>query len=87
VTGLTDELAREGLVTRESSSTDRRAFIVRLTPQGRRVFEAMAKQHEQWIVELFAGLAPAAVQRLYSDLGELRVRLAAHNEKNPGDPQ
>jgi DNA-binding MarR family transcriptional regulator len=88
VTGLTDELAREGLVTRETSSTDRRAFIVRLTPQGRRVFEAMAKQHEQWIVELFAGFPSAAAQRLYGDLGELRVRLAARNGvKNTEDSQ
>jgi hypothetical protein len=45
---------------------------VRLTPLGRQSFEAMAKQHEQWIVELFAGLEPAIVQRLYKHLGELR---------------
>ena len=85
VTGLTDQLEREGLVTRESSSTDRRAFIVRLTPLGRRSFEAMARQHEQWIVELFAPLPRTAVQRLYSDLGELRVHLAVDNDNaNPG---
>jgi hypothetical protein len=35
----------------------------------------MAKQHEQWIVELFAGVDAAAMQRLYKHLGELRVRL------------
>ena len=75
VTGLTDELEREGLVQRETSESDRRAFIVRLTPRGRETFEAMAKQHEQWIVELFAGVDAAAMQRLYKHLGELRVRL------------
>src|SRR6187455_1749101 len=31
VTGLTDDLANEGLVVRESSPSDRRAWIVRLT--------------------------------------------------------
>ena len=80
VTGLTDELEREGLVQRESDENDRRAFIVRLTSQGRRSFEAMAKQHELWIVELFEGLEPAAMQRLYTHLGELRLRLVAQNE-------
>jgi DNA-binding MarR family transcriptional regulator len=80
VTGLTDELEREGLVQRESSETDRRAWIVSLTPLGRKTFETMAKQHEEWILELFDGLDPAAVQRLYTHLGELRVRLV-HNKE------
>jgi len=80
VTGLTDELEGEGLVQRVSSETDRRAWIVRLTPQGRRSFEAMAKQHEEWILELFEGVEPAVVQKLYTHLGELRVRLV-HNKE------
>jgi len=80
VTGLTDELVREGLVQRDVSESDRRSFIVRLTPQGRQSFEAMAKQHEQWIVELFAGLDASAKQLLYKHLGELRVRLVEHLE-------
>jgi DNA-binding MarR family transcriptional regulator len=80
VTGLTDELEREGLVQRESSETDRRAWIVSLTPQGRRVFETMARQHEEWILELFDGFDPSMLQRLYANLGELRVRLV-HNKE------
>jgi DNA-binding MarR family transcriptional regulator len=82
VTGLTDELEREGLVQREASDSDRRAYIVRLTPLGLRTFEGMAKQHEQWIVDLFDGLDAAAMQRLYTHLGELRVRLVEHNDIN-----
>ena len=85
VTGLTDELEREGLVAREVNENDRRAYIVRLTPLGRTTFEGMAKQHEQWIVDLFDGLEPVAVQRLYTHLGELRVRLVMHNgAERPG---
>jgi len=80
VTGLTDELERDGLVEREISESDRRAIIVRLTPLGRESFEAMARQHEEWIVELFAGLDAAVVQRLYKHLGELRLRLVEHQE-------
>lgn len=75
VTGLTDELEREGLVQRESSPTDRRAWIVRLTDTGRSSFEAMAAEHEQWILELFAGLDAKAVQQLHGHLGVLRVHL------------
>jgi DNA-binding MarR family transcriptional regulator len=75
VTGLTDDLERDGLVVREGSPTDRRAWIVRLTPQGRASFESMAREHEEWIVELFAGLDDAAVPELYDQLGKLRVHL------------
>ena len=75
VTGLTDELENDGLVARERSPTDRRSWIVRLTPKGRQSFEAMAREHEEWVLELFASLDPAAVQRLYAGLGALRVEL------------
>ena len=75
VTGLTDELSREGLVARESSPTDRRAWIVRLTPKGRRLFETMAEEHEQWILDLFASMDEKAMQLVHAHLGELRVHL------------
>ena len=79
VTGLTDELEREGVVVREGSPEDRRAWIVRLTPKGRRSFEAMAQEHEEWVLELFAGLDAKAVQQVYAHLGALRVQLVQHD--------
>jgi DNA-binding MarR family transcriptional regulator len=75
VTGLTDELEREGVVQRSASPDDRRAWILSLTPKGRRSFEAMAKEHEQWILELFAGLDGKAVRQLHNQLGQLRVHV------------
>ena len=80
VTGLTDELERDGLVVREGSPDDRRAWIVRLTPKGRRAFEAMASEHEQWVLELFAGLDVKTVQQLYTQLGALRVQLVRNDQ-------
>ena len=75
VTGLTDELEREGVVQRTASPEDRRAWIVSLTPKGRRSFEAMAKEHEEWLLEMFSGLDAKAVQQLYAQLGALRVHM------------
>lgn len=75
VTGLTDELAREGLVSRESSPTDRRAWLLRLTPKGKTSFEQMAKQHNQWVTELFEGLNHDTVEQVHQHLGQLRVHL------------
>ena len=86
VTGLTDDLAKEGMVVRTSSPGDRRAWIVRLTPKGRRHFEAMAREHEGWILELFAGLDAAAVQRLHAELGRLRVHLVTNEHATEAHP-
>ena len=83
VTGLTDDLERDGMVVREGSPTDRRAWIVRLTPKGRRSFEAMAREHEAWILELFAGLNDPVVKQLYGELGKLRVQLV-RNDRSTG---
>jgi DNA-binding MarR family transcriptional regulator len=86
VTGLTDDLAKDGVVVRESSPGDRRAWIVRLTPKGRRGFEAMAREHEGWILELFAGLDASAVQQLHTQLGRLRVHLVQNEQRAEADP-
>ena len=55
VTGLTDQLVTEGLVVRDEPPADRRAWIVRLTAKGRRP-STHGAEHENWILELFAGL-------------------------------
>ena len=77
ITGLTDELEREGYVTRVGDPLDRRAWILRLTPKGRGAFEAMAREHEAWIVEILGGLDAKTIQQLHQHLGDLRVRVAA----------
>lgn len=80
VTGLTDELEGDGLVERSSSPTDRRSWIVNLTPKGRTNFESMAAEHEGWILELFSCLDPKTVSQLYTQLGALRVHQVAQAE-------
>jgi len=80
VTGLTDDLAKDGLVARESSPSDRRAWIVRLTPKGKRQFETMAQEHESWILELFSGLDDRTIRQLHAQLGSLRVQLMRNDE-------
>lgn len=76
VTGITDQLVQEGLVTRLDNPKDRRAYIVKLTSKGRKVFGEMARAHEQWIVELFAGLTTSESQQLHELLARLKTHLA-----------
>ena len=75
VTGITDQLVTEGLVARAPIAGDRRAFAVRLTAKGKRVFDAMAIEHEQWVVELMEGLNAAERDRLYAMLGRLKTSM------------
>ena len=79
VTSLTDELERDGLVVRQRNAGDRRAWMLRLTPEGRRSFEAMAREHEGWILELFSGLDAATVRQLHRHLGALRLHVVLHD--------
>lgn len=82
VTGLTDELVKEGWVQREDDPEDRRGYRVRLTPAGREAFERMARAHEGWVVALFAGLDAAQKRTMYDMLGRLRVALAASENRD-----
>jgi len=72
ITGITDQLERDGLVVRIKVATDRRSSIIRLTPKGQNVFRKLADSHEQWIQSLLADL-PADTHRVLLDsLGELK---------------
>lgn len=75
VTGITDALEREGLVVREADPEDRRAWLVRLTPAGRRSFRAMAEEHERWVIDMFAGLPARDIAQLNELLGRVKTHL------------
>ena len=77
VTGLTDQLVKDGLVERLDDLEDRRSYRVTLTPQGRADFARMAAEHEPWLTELFGGLPGADKDALYHQLGHLRQHLNA----------
>ena len=72
VTGITDQLVAEGLVDRVDVEGDRRAYRVRLTPRGRKLFQEMAVQHEGWIVEAFSSLSQKDIATLHKLLGKVK---------------
>jgi len=76
VTGLTDDLEKEGLVVREPSEEDRRSYSLRLTPKGRKRFEQVASVHEGWVIELFSGMKASEREQLNQLLGGLRLHLS-----------
>jgi DNA-binding MarR family transcriptional regulator len=74
VTAIVDQLEKEGLVERFDEPEDRRAWLIRLTSSGRKGFAEMARAHEQWVVELLAGLS----SRERDELLKLLAKLKSH---------
>jgi len=77
VTGLTDQLEKEGLVARTDDPEDRRAYTVKLTAAGRTRFARMAAMHEQWAIELFAGLSSSEKTQVHRLLAKLKLHLGS----------
>ena len=78
ITGITDQLAGEGLVERVDVAGDRRACRICLTPAGRKQFSGMARAHEAWVVQALGGLNDKEVATLHRLLGKVKahVRIA-----------
>jgi DNA-binding MarR family transcriptional regulator len=72
VTAIVDQLEKEGLVERLDEPADRRAFRIRLTPTGERGFAEMARAHEEWVVELFAGMSRREQEELLRLLAKVK---------------
>jgi DNA-binding MarR family transcriptional regulator len=72
VTAIVDQLENEGLVERLDGA-DRRAWLVRLTPAGAKSFAEMAREHEEWVVDLFAGLTRKEHEELLKLLAKLKT--------------
>jgi DNA-binding MarR family transcriptional regulator len=74
VTAIVDQLEKEGLVERLDEPADRRAFCIRLTRAGERSFAEMARAHEEWVVELLAGMS----RREQDELLKLLAKMKQH---------
>jgi len=85
VTGLIDRLVDEGLVARMPAPQDRRQSRVRLTPAGKRAFDAMTPRHERWIDDLLAGLSRQDMAQLLELLAKLKQSVAAAQTETKGD--
>ena len=72
ITGIVDQLVKEGLVERVDDAADRRAWRVRLTRAGDKAFAEMARAHEEWVVKLLSGLSRKDADSLMHLLARLK---------------
>lgn len=73
VTGIVDQLVKEGLVERVDDAEDRRAWRVKLTRAGDKAFAEMARAHEEWVIELLGGLTRKDAEALMQLLARLKA--------------
>ena len=86
ITGLTDRLVEEGLVKRTPSARDRRSSHVSLTPAGKKAFDAMTPEHEQWVDDMMADLSRQEMQQLFQLLGRLKTSvLGTATDRDKGE--
>ena len=75
VTGITDQLEKEGLVMRTPDPNDRRVITVKLTESGQTKFRQIAERHEEWILRTFEGLNREEKQTMFALLKKLKSHL------------
>jgi DNA-binding MarR family transcriptional regulator len=64
ITGVVQRLKADGLVKKVTSRQDRRIQSVTISPEGRRLWEAMHADYDKIISELLSGQSDAQVQAL-----------------------
>lgn len=57
VTGLVRRLIADGLICREESASDRRAFLVQITEAGRSLYLAARARHDELLARLLGSIA------------------------------
>lgn len=84
ITGLTDRLARQSLISRREDRDDRRLVRIYLTAEGRRVVGELEAAGRAYLTEVLEGMPPDKLELLASLLEELWA--AAEEVQSRGAP-
>jgi MarR family 2-MHQ and catechol resistance regulon transcriptional repressor len=71
MTAAVDRLERKGLITRKATPGDRRAKLLELTPEGKRVVEAAFRRHALELEAAMTNLSSGEKRQLYGLLKKL----------------
>jgi len=80
ITGLVNRMIKDGLVTKQSKTEDRRCFQVKMSAKGLALFKDMAENHASWISSSFNSLKIASMKDITSLLAETRLSLKNNEE-------
>ena len=80
VSPLLSSLEEEGLISRELNGRDRRKFVIRLTPQGRKTLKSKLSTQLRQITKCFAGFSQKERATLLEYLTRLTQNLIEMND-------
>jgi DNA-binding MarR family transcriptional regulator len=84
VTGLVDRLEARGLLRRRDSATDRRAYRVVLTTEGRKLVRTILPHYYEAAEKVWGGLPVRRADRLVADLEQVSLNAESiHGEWTP----
>lgn len=72
ITGIADQLVKEGLVQRTQLPRDRRSSLLKLTTKGQKQLDAMSDTHNEWVCSVFGKLSESQIDAMMSSLEELK---------------
>ena len=77
VTGISNQLEKEGLVARQVSSKDRRSFSLSLTPQGKEQIAKMMQSYQSCLSAIFTQISEEGTDSAIAMLGQLKQKISA----------
>lgn len=81
ITSAVDRSEKQGFVTRSSDAADRRARVVRLTSQGKRVIEKAFTCHSDAMEDALSALTPSELRTLAAMLKRVGTSVESKVEK------
>ena len=87
MTAAVDRLEKLGLVVRKASPSDRRARVVHLTTEGKRLAASSFERHAKDLEAVMSALSEQEVEQLYGSLKKLGLLTAGKLEELQAKPK
>jgi len=84
---IVSKLCKEGLLLKESSNTDQRISLLRLTPKGTEFYNQINERSDEQIIRLFRGLTAKEMKELHASIMSIQKKLdkLERMERRPDD--
>jgi|SRR5690625_765190 len=82
ITGIADQLEKEGVVERQRVLHDRRSSVIRLTEKGQTLYKQIALVYNRWVDEFFGPLSSDNKENLLAALNQVKILARLNNKEN-----
>lgn len=75
ITRILDALSKKGVIEKKLNESDRRAFLISLSPKGWELVDQAAPSEAKAIAEVFAGISPEQMDQLRQILSAMNANI------------